>query len=70
MASQSGIERLKADLRMCHALERAGYRVGLGSPMKLAHHYSEGSRIVYLTDRTSWRRKVAKGSLVLLARPP
>lgn len=54
---------------MRDALEKAGYRVGLGNPEKLAHHYSEGARIVYLTDRKSWRRKVVKSDLVLLARP-
>ncbi len=54
---------------MREALEKAGYRVGLGNPEKLAHHYSEGSRIVYLTDRSSWRRKVVDNALVLLARP-
>lgn len=54
---------------MREALERGGYHVGLGNPEKLPHHYAEGSRIVYVTDRKSWRRKATSGGNVLLARP-
>jgi len=55
---------------MSQALSDGGYRVHLGRPDRFSQHFEKGFRIVYLTDRSSWRRKIAQGKeLVLLAKP-
>jgi len=53
---------------MADALKTAGFNPYLGAPRKLSHHAEKGHRIIYLTDRSSWRRKITKNNLVLIAR--
>jgi Flp pilus assembly CpaE family ATPase len=50
------------------ALNAAGYQVVLVG-QQLASSREQGFRIVYLTDRKSWRQKIVRGDVVLLARP-
>ena len=54
---------------MADALKFAGFRVRLGSPDRLSAHAEKGYRIIYLTDQKSWRRKITRGDVVLIARP-
>ena len=54
---------------MSDALGQAGYKSKLGRPDRFSHHFEEGYRIIYLTDRASWRQKIVMNDLVLLARP-
>lgn len=54
---------------MSDALEGAGYTPRLGRSDGFSHHYEKGYRIIYLTDRKSWRQKIVQNDLVLLARP-
>lgn len=54
---------------MGDAFSAAGYNHRLGRPDRFSAHYDRGYRIIYLTDRKSWRRKISQNDLVLLARP-
>ena len=54
---------------MADALKSAGFQVRLGSPDRLSAHAEKGYRIIYLTDQRSWRRKIIRGDVVLIARP-
>ena len=54
---------------MWDALVSADFQPRLGSPDRLSRHVEKGHRIIYLTDRSSWRRKISRGSQVLLAKP-
>ena len=63
------IEEAIFEQSMADALQRSGrFSVYMGGPDKLSRHAEQGYRIVYLTDRTSWRRKIAKGDALLLAK--
>jgi hypothetical protein len=55
--------------RMAEQLEAAGFMVRLGIEHRMSAHAEKGYRIVYLTDRKSWRRKIAKNKLILIAKP-
>lgn len=54
---------------IAEALRNGGYEVRLGASDRLSHAMERGFRLVYLTDRRSWRRKLTKNELVLLAKP-
>lgn len=54
---------------MKSALEAGGYVVRLGHREKLGRHAEKGYRIVYLTDRRTWRRRITQIDAILLARP-
>ncbi len=54
---------------MVEALEAQGYQTRLGRPDKLGKHAEKGYRIIYLTDRKSWRRKITQIDTILIARP-
>lgn len=54
---------------MSDALTSAGFKVRLGMPHRLSAHAEKGYRIVYLTDRQSWRRRISSGENVLIAKP-
>ena len=53
---------------MADTLKDAGFSPYLGMPRKLSSHAEKGHRIIYLTDRSSWRQKIMKNNLVLIAR--
>ncbi len=53
---------------MSDALKKSGFNPYLGASRKLSHHAEKGHRIIYLTDRSSWRRKITKNNLILIAR--
>lgn len=53
---------------MADTLKEAGFSPYLGTPRKLSSHAENGHRIIYLTDRSSWRRKITKNNQVLVAR--
>ena len=50
------------------ALNAAGYRVVMVG-RQLASSREQGFRVVYLTDRKSWRQRIVRGDVMLLARP-
>lgn len=54
---------------MVKALGAAGYRARRARIDKLSHHATKGYRVVYLTDRKSWRRRIVDGNDPLIARP-
>jgi len=53
---------------MQHALEAAGYRVALYAQNNF-NIINESVRLVYLTDRKSWRSRIAQGGAWLVAEP-
>ncbi|MDP3721937.1 MAG: toll/interleukin-1 receptor domain-containing protein [Candidatus Omnitrophota bacterium] len=50
-------------------LERNGYTVRLSDPARLSSRIEVGYRIVHLTDRQSWRRRIGRPAEVLIAKP-
>lgn len=54
---------------MSDALTAAGFRTCLGAARRLSHHAEKGYRIVYLTDKKSWRQKIKMNESILIARP-
>jgi len=54
---------------MAERLESAGFIIRLGIEHRMSAHAEKGYRIVYLTDRKSWRRRIAKNKLILIAKP-
>jgi len=57
------------DSTMQTALESAGYHVVMVTAQQLAGARSRRFRLVQLTDRKLWRRRVANTELLLVARP-
>ncbi|MBI5043902.1 MAG: toll/interleukin-1 receptor domain-containing protein [Nitrospirae bacterium] len=51
------------------ALIAANYNPRLSNPNRLSAHIEKGYRIIYLTDRKKWRKKISKSGLVLIAKP-
>lgn len=51
------------------ALNAAGYRVVMVTHQQLASSRERGFRVVYLTDRKSWRQRIVQGDVMLLALP-
>lgn len=63
------IEDAAFEQSMADALERDGrFKVYLARADKLPDHAVRGYRIVHLTDRSSWRRRIAKGDVLLVAK--
>jgi hypothetical protein len=54
---------------MAEALDEAEYRPRLARPDSLGDRADEGYRVVHITDQKSWRRRITKGDVVLIARP-
>jgi len=50
-------------------LERNGYKIRLSTPERLSPKVEEGYRIIHLTDRQSWRRRIGRPGEVLVAKP-
>ncbi len=63
------IEDRPFEQSMSDALISAGFSTRLGGHDRFSHHAERGYRIVYLTDRKSWRQKITHNELVLLAKP-
>ena len=63
------IEDAVFEQSMADALQRdERFAVYMGRPDKLSYHAEQGYRVLYLTDRSSWRRKITKGDVLLLAK--
>jgi len=62
------LEDANFEMSMQEALNAAGYKVALYDENNFAV-IGETGRFVQLTDRTSWRCRIAKGHLWLVARP-
>lgn len=62
------VEDAVFEMSMQKALEAAGYRVALYDENSVASMGEKG-RFVQLTDRVSWRCRIAKGRMWLVARP-
>jgi hypothetical protein len=63
------IEDVPFQESMAEVLKEAEYLVRLARPDNLGRYADEGYRLIYLTDRRSWRRKSVHGDTVLIARP-
>lgn len=51
------------------ALSSGGFSTVLARKNKLSSHMDKGYRIIYLTDRNNWRRKITDGDVILMAKP-
>ena len=54
---------------MSDALKKGGFSPYLALLEKLSEHANKGRRIIYLTDRASWRGKIVNKQKVLVAKP-
>lgn len=52
-----------------NALTNGGFHPRRCSPEKLAKHAKKGYKIIYLTDKISWRQKIVDGRQILMAKP-
>ena len=55
------------------ALRNGGYEIRYANPQLLTRSLEKGYHLTYLTDRQTWRKRIAKGAkgdLLLVARPP
>ena len=57
------------DTAMQSALEGAGYHTVLLGGRDLGRRRADGFRVIQLTDRKSWRRRIVVGDVTLAARP-
>jgi hypothetical protein len=55
--------------KFAEILERNGYTVRLSDPARLSSRIEQGYRIIHLTDRQSWRRRIGRPAEVLIAKP-
>jgi hypothetical protein len=54
---------------MGDALSAAGFSIRIAANSRLSSHAEKGYRVVYVTDRGSWRQRVTRGETILVARP-
>jgi hypothetical protein len=52
------------------ALRNGNFEIHYANPQSLSVSLEKGYHLTYLTDRQSWRKKITKGDLILVARPP
>ncbi len=54
---------------MAEAVQEGEYQPRLARPDNIGRYADDGYRLIYVTDRRSWRRRVVQGDVVLIARP-
>jgi len=52
-----------------NALTNGGFHPRRCNPEKLAKHAEKGYKIIYLTDKISWRQRIVDGRQILMAKP-